>query len=282
MCWRLCGGKGDERVYKQEDMQGRIAFLLDYLLKERPEFAGAQIPERFDEAFTLYRALVNMRQPLPVSDEFLRTQDAMLQQIAREKGIVDVADLAPTAFDERLALWQGDITALRIDAIVNAANSALLGCFVPGHHCIDNAIHTFAGVQLRQACSDIMRAQAHPEPTGAAKITPAFNLPARFVVHTVGPITNGHPTEAQRRQLADCYASCLRAAEGAGCASIAFCCISTGEFRYPAAEAARVAIDAVRAYLDGGSAIDRVVFNVFLDKDQAIYERLLQGWADPA
>lgn len=255
----------------------RAAFLVQKLLDERPEMAGAVMPDAFADRFDLYRALVNMRAPLPVSDDFLQVQDAMLAQMACDKGIVDAGALAPCSLDGRLALWQGDITALRVDAIVNAANAALLGCFIPGHHCIDNAIHTFAGVQLRAACNELMQRQGAPEPTGSAKITSAFNLPARFVVHTVGPITDGHPTVAQEHQLADCYTSCLRAAEGAGCASIAFCCISTGEFRYPGDLAARTAVDAVRAYLDAGSAIERVVFNVFLDRDRVLYDHLLRG-----
>ncbi|MFC2706570.1 MAG: protein-ADP-ribose hydrolase, partial [Olsenella profusa] len=167
------------------------------------------------------------------------------------------------------------ITCLAADAIVNAANTQMLGCWVPGHHCIDNAIHTYAGVQLRLACAELMQRQGHDEPTGHAKVTPAFNLPARYVLHTVGPIYAGRPSPRQDQQLADCYRSCLDAAEELGLTSVAFCCISTGVFGFPQERAARIAVDTVRSWLNAQDSDMTVVFNTFLDTDTAIYQRIL-------
>ena len=167
-----------------------------------------------------------------------------------QAGIARAAELPPTPVDARLSVWRGDITTLEADAIVNAANSALLGCWLPGHHCIDNAIHTFAGVQLRMACAALMERQGHAEPTGRVQVTDAYNLPARWVLHTVGPIANGAPTERHRRELASCYESCLEAAAACGCRTVAFCCVSTGTFGFPQREAAEIAVGAVRSWLD--------------------------------
>lgn len=162
------------------------------------------------------------------------------------------------------------------DGIVNAANSQMLGCWVPSHYCIDNAIHTFAGVQLRLACSDIMQAQGHEEPTGQAKVTSAFNLPSKYIVHTVGPIANGRPTPQHESQLASCYESCLDAAAEHSMESLAFCCISTGVFGFPQESAAKIAVDAVRRWLaEHPSTGITIVFNVFGEKDEAIYKKLL-------
>lgn len=175
-----------------------------------------------------------------------------------------------------LYLWQGDITALRCDAIVNAANSGMTGCYVPNHRCIDNCIHTFAGVQLRLYCEEMMEAQGHAEPTGQAKITPAYNLPCRYVLHTVGPIVGGHLTETHCRQLADCYRSCLSLAAENGLKSVAFCCISTGEFHFPNEKAAEIAVATVKEFLaQKETSVEKVIFNVFKDRDREIYEELL-------
>ena len=177
-----------------------------------------------------------------------------------------------------LQIVRNDITTMKVDAIVNAANSALLGCFVPMHRCIDNAIHSAAGVQLRLACDRLMQAQGHPEPTGRAKITDGYNLPARYVLHTVGPIVRDtEPTPRQERQLADCYRSCLALADAHDLQSIAFCCISTGEFGFPQKRAAEIAVSTVRAYLDAtvATGINSVIFNVFKDDDLSIYRNLL-------
>lgn len=199
----------------------------------------------------MMRSLLNVRPPYPVGEDFIKAQDMELQRQAAEKGIVALSDIEPCRKDRRLRLWQGDITRLQVDAIVNAANSALLGCFVPMHRCIDNAIHSAAGVQLRLACNRLMQAQGHPEPPGRAKITEGYNLPARHVLHTVGPIVrNDEPTLRQEQELANCYSSCLALADAHGLQSIAFCCISTGEFGFPQRRAAEIAVGTVRTYLD--------------------------------
>ena len=178
-------------------------------------------------------------------------------------------------FDSRLVLWRGDITTLKIDAIVNAANSALRGCFVPCHSCVDNIIHSISGIQLRLACDKIMNEQGYEEPTGRAKITPAYNLPCNFVLHTVGPIVSGRLTETHCRQLADCYRSCLKLAVDQGLKGIAFCCISTGEFRFPQKKAAEIAVQTVIEFLQTDQQIERVVFNVYKQQDYDIYKKIL-------
>ena len=210
--------------------------------------------------------------PKNCSDEFIRVQDEYLRQQTKEKGVMDIDDLQPV--DGDIYLWQGDITTLKCDAIVNAANSQMLGCFSPCHGCIDNAIHTFAGVQLRAACNELMTAQGYEEPTGQAKITPAYNLPSKYVIHTVGPIVGGRLTEKDCELLKSCYLSCLKLAEENGVKSIAFCCISTGVFGFPKEEAAKIALSTVREYkAETGSDI-KVIFNVFGDSDLRIYQSL--------
>jgi O-acetyl-ADP-ribose deacetylase (regulator of RNase III) len=258
----------------------RRAWLIAWLLAERPEYADMQVPEDEEGQRQLLRALMNVRAPLPVTDEFLAVQDAYLAERLSERGVTALDSLAPVGdegVDAQLYLWRGDITTLAVDAIVNAANDQMLGCFVPGHHCIDNAIHTFAGVQLRLACAEVMARRGRPEPTATATVTPAFNLPARLVVHTVGPIVAGRrPSPRDELLLRRCYRSCLEAASDAGCASLAFCCISTGVFGYPQEAAARVAVHEVRRWLvETGSAL-RVVFDVFGPQDEGIYRRVLQ------
>lgn len=183
--------------------------------------------------------------------------------------------LPETMPGSRIVLWQGDITMLKADAIVNAANSALRGCFAPCHSCIDNMIHSRSGVQLRLICDKMMNEQGHDEPTGRAKITPAYNLPARHVIHTVGPVVAGPLTQEHCRQLASCYRSCLSLAAREGLRSIAFCCISTGEFHFPQEKAAEIAVRTVREFLREDTQIERVIFNVFKDADREIYQRLL-------
>ena len=240
-------------------MQQQVAFLVRCLLEERKRTGGWLPPrepgadEPFGEQWDVFRALVNTREPYPAPEGFLAAQDALLRELVRRVGVTQVADLPPVAADAWLSLWRGDITTLAADAIVNAANARMLGCWVPGHYCIDNAIHTYAGVQLRLECARLMDAQGYDEPTGRAKVTPAYNLPSRFVVHTVGPqVPTGEPTAAQEEQLASCYRASLDAAAAAGVASLAFCCISTGEFRFPRERAARIAVGEVRAR--GGAA----------------------------
>ena len=247
----------------------RVA-LIQFLLDERQE-KNIPLPNSEAEQKRLLRGLMNVRPPHPVGQEFLQLQDEYLQEELRRRGVTDWRTLSPIR--DGLYLWRGDITTLRCDAIVNAANSALLGCFYPCHGCIDNAIHTFAGVQLRLYLDEQMKEQGHDEPVGQAKLTPAFNLPCRYVLHTVGPYVGGRLTEAHRAQLASCYRSCLETAEQHGLESVAFCCISTGEFHFPQEEAAQIAIQTVQAY-QKHSAI-KVIFNVFQEFDERLYQRLL-------
>lgn len=255
------------------DQNERRIFLIKELLNESPEYSAAKIPEDPDEQKRLLRSLMNVRMPAPVSGEFLAVQDEYLRGEIAEKGFTDAAELIPVRGN--ICLWKGDITTLKCGAIVNAANSALLGCFCPCHSCIDNAIHTFAGVQLRSACAEIMRKQGHEEETGGAKITPAFNLPCEYVLHTVGPIVNGILTEKHKRQLASCYRSCLELAARNGIKSVAFCCISTGEFRFPNERAAEIAVRTVGEFISETQSEMRVIFNVFKDEDYEIYKRIL-------
>ena len=257
------------------NQQERCLWLIRELLKEMPQYRSDVFPFTADRRWRLLRSLMNVRSPMPAAEEFLRVQDAYLKQMTLEKGIVDAASLPVCAKDERLILWQGDITTLQCDAIVNAANSQMLGCFSPCHGCIDNIIHTMAGVQLRLACHEIMQKQGHEEPTGQAKITPGFNLPAKYVLHTVGPIIDGEVTAGDEALLASCYRNCLELAAQKGLHSIAFCCISTGVFRFPPERAAEIAVRTVREFLQTPGNLQRVIFNVFKDSDLFIYQQLL-------
>lgn len=248
-------------------------FLIQSLLKERPEYRVLSIPAEPDSQRQLLRGLMNIRAPQNANADFLKTQDEYLQDETAAKGVTDITDLTPV--QPGLYLWQGDITTLRCDAIVNAANSGMTGCYIPNHRCIDNAIHTFAGVELRLACAELMEQQGRPEPTGRAKITPAFNLPCRYVLHTVGPIIDGHVTQRDRELLASCYRSCLELAAENGLESVAFCCISTGEFHFPNEQAAEIAVRTVKDFLKKQTSVKKVIFNVFKDLDKALYEKLL-------
>ena len=251
----------------------RRLFLIQSLLKENPEYRDMRIPTDADTQRQLLRGLLNIRAPRRSSPDFLQIQDEYLQTETAAKGITDVADLTPA--QPGLYLWQGDITTLKCDAIVNAANSGMTGCYCPNHGCIDNAIHTYAGVQLRLACAEIMDRQGHPEPTGQAKITPAFDLPCRSVLHTVGPIVSGRVTAQDKELLASCYRSCLELAAEKGLESVAFCCISTGEFHFPNELAAEIAVQTVKAFLKKQTSVKKVIFNVFKDMDKVLYEKLL-------
>ena len=258
-----------DNARKKELLGGLVAGLCAERGYEPPK------TESLDELWTVFRALVNTRPPWPVDETWLVMQDELLQGMIAKAGIHTIADAAPSPVDASLRLWRGDITTLASDAIVNAANSQMLGCWVPGHHCIDNAVHTFAGVQLRAECARIMDAQGFDEPTGTAKITPAYNLPAKHIIHTVGPIANGHPTDGHREQLAACYRSCLDVAAEQNLGSVAFCCISTGIFGFPQKEAAGIAVRTVRDWLDHHDADMTVVFNVFTPEDEALYAQAL-------
>lgn len=248
-------------------------YLITELLKELSEHENIKIPTNEMEQKNLLRSLFNIRMPLPVCDDFIFIQDEYLREETRIKGITNLEDLEPSEPD--IYLWQGDITTIACDAIVNAANSEMLGCFCPCHGCIDNAIHTFAGVQLRLKCAEIMKKQGHKEETGKAKITPAYNLPCKYVLHTVGPIVGGSLTQQDCDLLASCYRSCLELAERNGIKSIAFCCISTGEFHFPNVRAAQIAIETVKDFKRHSHSKIKVVFNVFKELDYEIYRELL-------
>ena len=254
----------------------QIRFLTETLLDEMPQYRreAGRVPRNAEDQRYLLRCLMNVREPGAVSERFLNAQDELLSAEREEKGVVHISGLPPVPGDERLVLWQGDITRLDADAIVNAANAALLGCFRPGHNCSDNVIHSAAGLQLREECAAIMRAQGHEEATGQAKLTGGYNLPAGHVLHTVGPIIDGPLTDRDRELLASCYRSCLKLAEENGLKSVAFCCISTGVFRFPKDEAARIAVSTVREYLKH-SRIEKVVFCVHGDENLRIYQKLL-------
>lgn len=258
----------------------QLHFLNHMLLEEMEEYRtqAEQFPEEDPVAQRrLLRSLMNVRPPIPPREDFLSVQDKLLSAEREERGTVDGLALPVTAAHPQIAVWQGDITRLRVDAIVNAANSALLGCFYPCHGCIDNAIHSAAGLQLREECNQIMRAQGHPEPNGQAKLTRGYNLPARYVIHTVGPIVQGCVTRQDREELASCYRSCLELAAEHGLESIAFCCISTGEFHFPNQEAAEIAVETVTEFLRRDTSIKRVVFNVFKEIDAQIYRGILES-----
>lgn len=256
------------------NQQERRLYLIRELLQETQE-PSLTIPTNFLAQKQLLRGLMNIRPPRPISQSFLRIQDAYLQEEQRKKGIVSLDTLSP--IQPGIYLWRGDITTLSCDAIVNAANSGMTGCYVPNHHCIDNCIHTFAGVQLRLACANLMQQQGYAEPTGQAKITPAYNLPCRYILHTVGPIISGRVSRKDRAALASCYHSCLELAAAHQLESVAFCCISTGEFHFPNEQAAEIAVQTVQQFLRQETSVKQVIFNVFKDVDQAIYKRLLRA-----
>ena len=251
-------------------------FLIRALLEEQPRYRNPEIPSDEAGQRQLLRSLVNIRLPGGISEEFLKVQDEYLQEEIRQKGVTHLSDLVP--IEPGIYLWLGDITTLACDVIVNAANSGMTGCYQPCHNCIDNCIHTYAGIQLRNACAELMEQQGHEEPTGQAKITPAYNLPCKYVLHTVGPIVQGRLTERHEEQLASCYRSCLQLAERSGCKSIAFCCISTGVFGFPQKRAAELAVRAVRDYKEETHSGIEVIFNVFKEADYGIYRNLLGAY----
>ena len=253
----------------------RLERLNSCLLGEMPQYKEQATGFGTDEVsqFRLFRSLVNVRPPKPANSEFIRLQDEYLQFEIYKKGVADIDDLTP--MQNEIYLRQGDITTLRCDAIVNAANSHMLGCFCPCHGCIDNAIHTYAGVQLRLECAELMRSQGHEEPTGQAKITKAYNLPCKKVIHTVGPIVSSKLTMKDEQLLASCYRSCLALAEQNKTESLAFCCISTGEFHFPNRRAAEIAINTVKEYKSATGSKIKVIFNVFKNEDYNIYRELL-------
>lgn len=270
------------------DQKERLDYLVQYLCEDSVVYKDAIVKDK--QKRQMMRSLMNIRMPKPVSKEFIQIQDEFLQEEAVEKGIVKTDDL-PTVkemlnvqfpFADRIYLWQGDITRLKADAIVNAANSQMLGCFVPCHKCIDNAIHSSAGIQLRAECMEYMEVQRkkygedYEEPTGQAVITSAYNLPSRYVIHTVGPIVKEELTQKECDLLKKCYQSCLEVAERKGLKSIVFCCILKGEFAFPNKEAAQIAVETVVEFLQNSQKIERVIFDVFKDEDFKIYQKILE------
>lgn len=251
----------------------RRIYLLKNLINENPRFSHIDIPDDETEQRTLLRSLMNVRMPAAIGENFLKVQDEYLAQVNADKGIVTLDDLQEIR--QGIYVWKGDITRLKAGAIVNAANSGMTGCYQPCHNCIDNCIHTYAGIQLRLRCEDIMEAQGYEEPTGEAKITPAYNLPCDYVIHTVGPIVQGRLNDSHKRLLASCYNSCLSVADEHDIDSIAFCCISTGVFNFPNKEAARIAVDTVDDYRQRTGSGIKVIFNVFKDEDEDIYLKIL-------
>ena len=253
----------------------RREYLIQYLLKEEIPFGRQNIPTDKQGQENLLRSLMNVRPPRPISNDFLKIQDEYLTERNIERGITDVDTLAPVKSDSRLYIWQGDITTLKCDAIVNACNSQMLGCFSPMHACIDNFIHAYAGMELRLKMHEIMAKQGHEEETGKAKITSGYNLPTKYILHTVGPIIQWKVTKEDEDLLANCYTECLKLAADTGVESIAFCCLSTGVFRFPQQRAAEIATSTVKQYLNKDSRIKKVIFNVFKDEDLKIYSGLL-------
>ena len=248
-------------------------YLIKYLLDENNKYNDVKIPSDELEQKNLLRSLLNVRYPSPIGADFLDMQDKYLKEETRVKGITDIKDLKQV--EDGIYLWQGDITTLKCDAIVNAANSGLTGCYIPCHNCIDNIIHTYAGIQLRNECSDIILNQGHEEETGNAKITSAYNLPSKYVIHTVGTIVNGNVTNKNKEELKSCYLSCLNIADENKLNNIAFCCISTGVFGFPNELAAEIAINTIREYRKETKTKLEVIFNVFKECDYEIYKKLL-------
>ena len=265
--------KPRKRVILTESEKSSICDeMLGTLLEERNEIAAFSYPYKIKR--DLIWGYLNQRLPNPVSERFLEIQDRLFGSETEENGVIDVDSLE---YRENIALWKGDITRLNADAVVNAANNSLLGCFIPHHKCIDNVIHSRAGVQVRLDCSKIMGAQGEAEPAGCAKITLAYNLPSKYIIHTVGPMVGLRVTEEDRRVLRNCYLSSLNLAKEMKIHTIAFCCISTGIFSFPNDEAAAVAVGAVKNWLLETGYDMRIIFDVFLDKDLAIYEYVLKN-----
>lgn len=259
----------------------RLDFLVEAFRADSAEYKDLQVPKDMEGKQRVLRSLMNIRMPKEISEEVLAVQDAYLKELAAERGIVHLSDI-PLIRDE-LSIWQGDITRLAVDAIVNAANAEMLGCFIPMHSCIDNCIHSFAGIQLRAECQRQMNqlrakfGKNYRQPTAVPMLTDAYNLPARKVIHIVGPIVSGRLTPALEGDLSDCYTNTLELCEENGLRSVAFCCISTGVFHFPKDRAAEIAVESVTDWLEEHSdGMDRVIFNVFSDQDREFYEQQFQ------
>ena len=286
--------KDEKDKEKQNSAGGEQEERLDYLLREFKEdsvqYRDLETGVDYQEKRRLLRSLMNIRMPGKMNEEVLRVQDDFLTEEAKEKGIVELDNILTVGeqygsshpYADKMSVWQGDITRLYVGAIVNAANSQMLGCFVPCHGCIDNAIHSAAGIELREACSHYMNrkriqyGRRYEEPTGQAVLTEGYNLPAEYVIHTVGPIVGGDLNQRLRNDLRNCYQNVLKCCVEHKIRSVAFCCISTGEFHFPNDEAAKIAVETVTEFLNEHTEeFDRVVFNVFKDVDRELYEEEL-------
>lgn len=265
---------------KDTTQEKRLDYLVEEFKADSDEYKDIKTPDDMEGKRRILRSLMNIRMPRGMSEDVLAVQDEYLSERASEKGIVELSDIP--VIREGLSIWQGDITRLKVDAIVNAANSQMLGCFVPMHTCIDNCIHTFAGVQLRAECNRQMNqlriryGRDYEQPTAVPMLTDGFNLPAKRVVHIVGPIVQSRLTPALEKDLADCYRNTLDMCVENDLKSVAFCCISTGVFHFPNKRAAEIAVKTVREWLtEHPDKMERVIFNVFKDEDKTIYEKLL-------
>ena len=245
--------------------------LLGYLINEDERLENFEIPSNYIEKRNLLRGIINLRAPYPISEDILVLEDQLLQLELKEKEVTDESEIETR--EDCIALWQGDITTLKIEAIVNPGNSALLGCFIPNHSCLDNQIHTFAGIRLRLVCNKIM--QGKEEKVGQAKITDAYNLPCDYVIHTVGPMITGNVTKKEEELLAKCYKSCLDLAKEKNIKTIAFPTISTGVFSFPKEPASKIAVSTVREYVkENPNTFDKIVFDVYEEEDKVYYDRL--------
>lgn len=262
-----------EKPKKGLTQEERLTYLIQILQAENSSL-GFPPAKSYAEKKELFRALMNVWQGKNLPAAYFTLQDEYLQEELKGKTVQKAEELEQ--LQKNISVWQGDITLLAVDAIVNAANKSLLGCLVPLHQCIDNAIHSFAGLQLRIQCRELIRAQGHEEETGQAKMTPAYNLPCQYVIHTVGPIVGTKLTKRDEELLRSCYVSCMQQAAANNLKSIAFCCISTGVFHFPNQRAAEIAVETVKSCQQKFAPDMHVVFNVFKDKDLAIYMKLLQ------
>ena len=245
-----------------------LDYLISELIKEDNKLSNIKIPTSLEEKKELYRALRNIRNPKPISEEYLKIQDEYLQNEIKEKGITDEKDIPFNK--DIISIWQGDITTLKCDVIVNACNEYLLGCFVPGHKCIDNAIHSFAGIQLREECNNIMKGKTLPN--GEVVLTKGYNLPSKYIIQTVGPQVSGTPTKQDIEDLRNCYFNSLELCKEKGLKKVAFPCISTGLYGFPQNEASKIAINTIEEYLkDNKDVFEHIIFNVFKDEDLEIY-----------
>lgn len=264
---------------KELTQEERLNYLVEEFKADSGEYKDLETPKDTDGKKRVLRSLMNIRMPRRMSEDVIRVQDEYLKERAGEKGVVTLSDIPEIR--ERLSIWQGDITRLAVDAIVNAANSQMLGCFVPMHTCIDNCIHTFSGVQLRAECNRQMNqlriryGRDYEQPTAVPMLTDGYNLLARKVIHIVGPIVQGRLTPALEKDLAACYRNTLDMCEENGLKSVAFCCISTGVFHFPNRRAAEIAVNTVTEWMTvHPDVMERVIFNVFKEEDKAIYEGL--------